>query len=54
MTYFDQINVFLYLTIGMIAALVKSPESEVAESEVAEFELDNNQDIIQFPPQVRS
>ena len=53
-TYFDQINVFLYLTIGMIAALVKSPESEVAESEVAEFELDNNQDIIQLPPQVRS
>lgn len=48
-SYFDQLNVFWYFLIGMIAALVKNQETEEVE-----FEPDNNQGIIQFPTQVRS
>jgi hypothetical protein len=48
-SYFDQLNVFWYLFIGMIAALMESQNPEEAN-----YEPGDNQDIIQFPTHVRS
>lgn len=48
--YFDQITVFLFLLIGMVAALVSNAKKEGWELEQEHGE---NQGIVQFPTQVR-